>query len=640
MGRSGYILLFILFFTGKNLLAQQRELDSLLKVNAVYLKEDSVKLEMLCMITVLYRNTEPNTGVTYGKQAIALANKINSKKGLARANYMLGVDYAALYSNDIALDHYLKAAKIYSSVNETEALSKVYNVIGSLYLSMPNHYADALRYLKYAIEINRKAGNNKLLAFPLSNIGLVYKSMDSTVQALKHLKEALRLGEQYSPENKNLLGTIYSGLAGAYIEAENGVLESIGFSGSRYDTAIFYINKGLKLNEESGDELGITVNYNRLAEVYRVQKKYNMALKYLLESKKMAGKNGFVGVESDAAYLISKIYADLGQYENAYKYQAEYAILTDSVLNDDKEKSLVQKELRYNFEKKEDSLSFQNKLLNQSVSLGKLRLKQQWLISIGGVLVIICFGVLVFYRGRVKQARLELALGKERAEQKQREAEFERKMSDAALNSLRSQMNPHFIFNCLNSIKLYAIENNSEAASAYLGKFSGLMRLVLENSKSELITLQKEIDTLRLYMEMETMRFKHKLYFEINVADDVDKDYIELPPMLIQPYAENAIWHGLMPKEEGGKVIIEFSNFDNNHLQVVVTDSGIGRKKSEALKSLSAAGHKSFGMSITSQRIELINQMYNTEMAVTVTDNYDEEDIATGTTVSLIIPVN
>ena len=227
---------------------------------------------------------------------------------------------------------------------------------------------------------------------------------------------------------------------------------------------------------------------------------------------------------------------------------------------------------------------------------------------------------------------------KQRAEQKQRESEFERKVSDAALNSLRSQMNPHFIFNCLNSIKLYAVENNQDAATGYLGKFSRLMRLVLENSKSDRITLKQEIETLQLYMEMEAMRFKEKLRYEINMADNVDMDYIEIPPMLIQPYIENAIWHGLMPKEDGGTIVVSFSCQDNN-LAITVTDNGVGRARAAELRSKSITGHKSFGMSITHQRIELINQMYNTNMSVVVNDLYDGQGNAAGTEIRIDIPV-
>ncbi|RAI77267.1 sensor histidine kinase [Spirosoma telluris] len=134
---------------------------------------------------------------------------------------------------------------------------------------------------------------------------------------------------------------------------------------------------------------------------------------------------------------------------------------------------------------------------------------------------------------------------------RQLELGFEQKLAETEMTALRAQMNPHFIFNCLNSIKLYATENDAAKASDYLTKFSRLIRLVLENSRSERVTLQNELDALQLYLTMEAMRFKAKLNFRIDMAPAIDAEFIEIPPLLLQPYVENAIWHGLMHKESG-----------------------------------------------------------------------------------------
>ncbi|MEO8772446.1 MAG: histidine kinase, partial [Ferruginibacter sp.] len=140
---------------------------------------------------------------------------------------------------------------------------------------------------------------------------------------------------------------------------------------------------------------------------------------------------------------------------------------------------------------------------------------------------------------------------------KQIETAFEQKIAETEMTALRAQMNPHFIFNCLNSIKLYTLENDSQTASEYLTIFSQLIRLVLENSRSEKVTLQKELETLRLYIELEAMRFKDKVKYQININPEIDQQYIDIPPLLLQPYVENAIWHGLMHKKEGGNICID-----------------------------------------------------------------------------------
>ena len=222
---------------------------------------------------------------------------------------------------------------------------------------------------------------------------------------------------------------------------------------------------------------------------------------------------------------------------------------------------------------------------------------------------------------------------------RQLELSFEQKLAETEMTALRAQMNPHFIFNCLNSIKLYATDNDAAKASAYLTKFSRLIRLVLENSRSERITLQNELVALQLYMDMEAMRFKDKLRFDILVDEQLDTEFVEIPPLLLQPYVENAIWHGLMHKLEGGRVVVRVEQPQDNRLRVTITDDGIGRAEAAALKSKSATPKKSLGMNVTSERIALINQLYKTSTHVQIRDLVDSDGHPAGTEVVLEIPI-
>ncbi len=228
-----------------------------------------------------------------------------------------------------------------------------------------------------------------------------------------------------------------------------------------------------------------------------------------------------------------------------------------------------------------------------------------------------------------------------REEQKlqQIETAFEQKIAETEMTALRAQMNPHFIFNCLNSIKLYTLENDSQTASEYLTIFSQLIRLVLENSRSEKVTLQKELETLRLYIQLEAMRFKDKVKYQVNVAPEIDQQYIDIPPLLLQPYVENAIWHGLMHKKEGGNIVIDVTLPTEHCLQIEITDDGIGRVLAAAYKSKSATRQKSFGLKMTSERIDIINQVYNIKADVQITDLKDGMNNAAGTKVIIKIPV-
>ena len=231
----------------------------------------------------------------------------------------------------------------------------------------------------------------------------------------------------------------------------------------------------------------------------------------------------------------------------------------------------------------------------------------------------------------------------------QQQAEYQKHIFQAEITALRAQMNPHFIFNCLNSIQLFTAQNDIEKASEYLAKFSKLIRLVLENSRSEKVTLENELETLRLYMELEAMRFRGRFRHEITVDKDLDQDQIEIPPLILQPFVENAIWHGLMHKETGGVVQVNIEpKYATTHtaeperisaLVVSITDDGVGRQKAAEFKSKSATKNKSFGMKVTAERIELINQLYNTKTQVSIIDLKDENGEAAGTKVIIEIPV-
>ena len=217
------------------------------------------------------------------------------------------------------------------------------------------------------------------------------------------------------------------------------------------------------------------------------------------------------------------------------------------------------------------------------------------------------------------------------------------KASELEMQALRAQMNPHFIFNSLNSINRFILQNNKEQASEYLTKFSKLVRLILQNSNVSLITLESELEALQLYLELESLRFNHRFNFKISVDDEIDTEVIKVPPLIIQPYAENAIWHGLMHlpagqagKQDIGNLEIEITE-EANFLQIKISDDGIGRKKAAELKSKSATTHKSMGLKITEDRIATMNEK-GTREAVTINDLVHPDGSAAGTEVIIKIP--
>ena len=225
---------------------------------------------------------------------------------------------------------------------------------------------------------------------------------------------------------------------------------------------------------------------------------------------------------------------------------------------------------------------------------------------------------------------------------KKQKVEFERKveMSKIELKALRSQMNPHFIFNSLNSIQHYIFNTRSDEAIKYLNKFARLVRIILNNSEKPTVTVGEDLEALKLYLELEKMRFEEKFDYELIVDATVDVDYDIMPPLLMQPYVENAILHGLNPKPSKGQLIIRLHS-ENNFLICSIVDNGIGRAKaSEIRRTMPVKKHKSLGMKITEDRLKILNEINNSQLSVTVTDLYDVAGEALGTRVELFVPLN
>jgi hypothetical protein len=243
--------------------------------------------------------------------------------------------------------------------------------------------------------------------------------------------------------------------------------------------------------------------------------------------------------------------------------------------------------------------------------------------------------IYTFIRWRVKQ---KYALQLERSEKEKQIADVRRKATELEMQALRAQMNPHFIFNSLNSINRFILQNNKAQASEYLTKFSKLVRMILQNSQASLISLEAELEALGLYLEMEALRFNYHFDYTITTSKDLDIEVLQVPPLILQPYVENAIWHGLMHKEEKGHLSIEILEKDDQ-LYFSIEDNGIGRQKAKELASKTATRHKSLGLRITANRIAILQKNGSTESPVTIRDLVDRNGVAAGTEVIIKMPL-
>lgn len=229
--------------------------------------------------------------------------------------------------------------------------------------------------------------------------------------------------------------------------------------------------------------------------------------------------------------------------------------------------------------------------------------------------------VFAFYQFRIRQIK----------ERESIRANLSQRIAEVKMEALRSQMNPHFIFNCLSSLKAYVEKKDTENASIHISKFAKLLRQVLDQSRSGTITLEAELDTLQRYVELEKMRYKEKINFRMEIQPDLPVEDITIPPLLIQPYLENAIWHGLKHKTSGQGLLLLKVDAHEGECRIIVEDNGIGRAASLELKKKSNVAHQSHGLNVAAERIALFNQKYGNDAKITLTDLFDDAGKASGT---------
>ena len=246
-----------------------------------------------------------------------------------------------------------------------------------------------------------------------------------------------------------------------------------------------------------------------------------------------------------------------------------------------------------------------------------------WVVSLGFIAEIIAIGVWARVAAVRKQEKLKM--------------QFKHDLAEVQMKALRSQMNPHFLFNCLNSIKYYALEKDKDATADYLGKFSLLVRRILNNSKSDTIYLKDELDAIRLYIEIENLRLEDKFDYSIEVDPQVFKSNVKIPPMILQPYIENSIWHGLMPKQGRGHLLVRVKDL-GKRIQCIIEDDGQGRRNAREMAAQQPTYRKSMGMQITKDRLRLIEEIHNLAIELDIVDLVDSEGEPCGTRVVIEIP--
>jgi tetratricopeptide (TPR) repeat protein len=636
---SKIVLYSALLLAGQNCWPQQPAIDSLKRVYKTA-KADTAKVGVLNHLAAEFREINPDSVSFYANKALQLSAKLDYSPGQANAEFNLGNASIILGNYPKAKSHFEKAKTIFKSLLEKEegnktfiyGLARCYSGLGVIFSQEGNYY-ESLDNYQNGLELYQKINHTSSISKSYNNIGILYKSRGNNEKALEYFKKALKIqaeiGEQSMPVTLTNIGVIYfegNKLQQAYsyyakaeklfktIENKRGSALLQNYWGDYYiktkadDKAEKHYSKALEMYESIQNKFGASLALYNLGTLYFGQKKYGQAMPLAVQSLGYAKEIGILDQIYHSEKLLSDIYDAQNQPALALQHYKNYIIARDSLNTMESTKKFDRAEMDFEYQKKE--ALYQEKNKRQNLLL---------IFSIVGIGLLIGLIFLVINRQQVKR---RLTLQKEVAEYEQK--------------ALHLQMNPHFVFNCLGSISSFIVQNGTDSALKYLSKFSKLMRLTLEYSKDTLIPIDKEIESLQNYLELEQLRFHDKFEFIIKSSEKVEFN-MGLPPLLVQPFVENAILHGLVPKEGAGLIIVNF-DVEDSQLVCTISDNGIGITKSAAIKENSMKAHKSMALEITKKRLEIMEATISKSAQIDIKE-IEENNAVTGTQVTLRLPI-
>lgn len=382
------------------------------------------------------------------------------------------------------------------------------------------------------------------------------------------------------------------------------------------DSAMKYYQNSIKLSTSKNLFSASAYTFGYIAKLLRDEKKTKDSFKIYMDAIRYARQGKDLEILAWLYRDISDLHLKNKNISEAYVNFVLYKQVSDSIVSTQNAEAMAIARARYEVDTN-----------NREMQVLSLRYKNQKLLFFGvsGLLLLaIIIGLLIYNRSKINTQR--------------RISEMNRKISEITQANLRQQMNPHFIFNTLNSIQYYMYQHDKLATNIYLTKFSSLMRKILENSQNTSVTLQDELDALTLYLDLESIRFKDKFEFKIIVDEEIDTLLYKIPTMLIQPYVENSICHGVMPGETKGFISIDLK-LESDYISCKIEDNGIGREAAQENKKKRGHNHNSLGTRIASSRLDLVNALYGTSLKTIYTDLKDGNGEPKGTRVEIHIPI-
>lgn len=537
------------------------------------------------------------------EQSVQVYKKLNKKGKIANCFNNMGTIYDDQGNHPQASEYYNKALSLYKTTGNHLGASRVLNNLGIIYKNRGD-YEKALGYYKQALQVNRDLGKDKNVSAILNNIGSIYFRQKKIKEALKYHYQSLELNKKTGHKRQTALSL--NNIGNVQLKIKN------------YTLALRYYQQALTIILETENQVGLSSIYTSLGNVYFYQGVYHKALHYALKSKEIADKHEMKLNQRDNEEILARIYYSLKDYQKAYKHHVAYKKLYDEIFNKRSIQKITQLEYQYKYQKTLALADQREQILAEKVKVADLNLaksqRQMFLIIIAFLLFILVSGfIMVFLRLRTLKSERQNIL-------------VEQKL-------LRSQMTPHFIFNSLAVLQGIILNEEYPKSITYLSKFSKLLRIILENSRNKIVPLENELKVIENYLIVQNLGNTSSPYhYTINVEKNIEQQNVLIPPMMIQPFVENAIEHGFAAKKEDRQIEVKVQ-FDQEALICLVKDNGVGISTEETKANTSK---KSLSTTITSERLQIFAKEFKVKTGLSIKNNTIVNQ--QGTTVTLMLP--
>ncbi|BAX80356.1 hypothetical protein ALGA_1998 [Labilibaculum antarcticum] len=549
-----------------------------------------------------YISGTTDSAFLYYNKAIPQFEALNSKSDIGKVLGNIGLLYKRQAKYDMALEYYLRNLNIYKEIDYREGLGSVFNNLGNLYYLQEN-LTTAESYYQLALSNFKNFKNSKEIANAYCNLGAI-------AEQNKNFTKSLDLYTQSLHENSKVGDVLF----------DSKLLFNIGYlyhSQNILDSATVYVKKAEKIRIQIGDKHGLISAKLELARIAMSERNTYLAEKYLQEADQLAVKNNMLKWRSEILNSLTNIYREKQDFKEAFVSQSKMIQVNDSLNKISSNNRFSELSIAYETEKSQQELELlQQKSQIQHLELAK---KNSWLIILTIVMILGALAIMV-----------SLRINRLRADHK---------IMDLRQKVLLTQMNPHFLFNSLTAIQSFILDKKNEEANNYLSRLASLVRGILENSREEFVSLRTELETLRDYIGLQKLRFENEISYEFEIDKNIDQDQVLVPPMLAQPFVENALVHGMLRTNPNAQIQVKISlNKNMDLLRFQIKDNGIGID--EAKKNRQNRNHKSVATSIALDRVKIYNFKSAKKMKFEIIDLKHQDPKLQGTLVCYSIPIN